>query len=928
MTIPEETQVPVIPNFSSSSLNAQDKAKDHENSHTLTAENNEITSENNNEVGQKQMTEGNPITETSSAPSSFALPSFKMSSLFGRSTGQNQQSQCNEYQSKDTQEESQEPTDTQVNRSSLFDSSMSQGTETPTFSFNFRASSLGKRHDIDESMSVADEESQKNLNESLKILSGGSKDQHLDENNIQKSSIQENVEQSENNENESDSGNAQLIIEKVPDFSAMFSKAKPKTVRLSNGFEFQLKPKAQSIFKKSATTDDDSPKSYGVDINKVYVEMEKMEKMKKLRESNSNTKTKRYKGPLWVEKYRPKSFLDLVGNEKANRLALRWLKHWSTAVYGEDISDGLSKLSSRKNFNAGGDDSAENQQPTDVYNRPNKRILLLHGPPGIGKTTIAHMITKHLNYDAMEINASDERSGQSVKEKIHNAMDTHTFSGNPTCIVADEIDGASENGFIKVLIDLVIKDARATRNIAQRSSGGGKKTKSRDKLILRPIIAICNDLYAPVLEKLRPHCEVISFRKPNETQIKDRLEKICSAENMMMTSKEMSQIVAISNLDIRSCLNLLQFNGDSIIDDDMQQVRAKDSNLTWYKIVDMIFKLDLQRSKSETFSDLQNDLNSVSSIEKIVNGCFQVYPQTVYSDPALIKKSDALGDWLYFYDIMLNSKYQQNSDLVWYCNQVPLKFYSLFAEGKSTSKPKNYSIHNSWEYFELQKSNFDICQKAITDNVLMKPSMFSSLNSRDFVAIEILPIINNYILNPSFTDKDKSFLSNGDSKRKIDHLLNLLNDFNFKIENVISDQGIKALALLPIMDSVTTFQKVSQFKSLDSQRQTLLRNLLFEAEKRKRAITATKRKFHETQDAKSATVTAAAAKEENNLKVAKNNGSVDFFKRSYATLNKGGENSEATKAAPVDSELKVWIKYHEGFSNAVRKNVSWNDLWS
>nr|5OKI_E Chain E, Chromosome transmission fidelity protein 18 [Saccharomyces cerevisiae S288C]5OKI_I Chain I, Chromosome transmission fidelity protein 18 [Saccharomyces cerevisiae S288C] len=25
--------------------------------------------------------------------------------------------------------------------------------------------------------------------------------------------------------------------------------------------------------------------------------------------------------------------------------------------------------------------------------------------------------------------------------------------------------------------------------------------------------------------------------------------------------------------------------------------------------------------------------------------------------------------------------------------------------------------------------------------------------------------------------------------------------------------------------------------------------------------------------------------------------------------------------------VKIWVKYNEGFSNAVRKNVTWNNLW-
>jgi SpoVK/Ycf46/Vps4 family AAA+-type ATPase len=34
---------------------------------------------------------------------------------------------------------------------------------------------------------------------------------------------------------------------------------------------------------------------------------------------------------------------------------------------------------------------------------------LLYGPPGLGKTTLAHVVANHAGYNVVEINASDDR---------------------------------------------------------------------------------------------------------------------------------------------------------------------------------------------------------------------------------------------------------------------------------------------------------------------------------------------------------------------------------------------------------------------------------------------------------------------------------------------------------------------------------------
>jgi DNA polymerase III delta prime subunit len=46
----------------------------------------------------------------------------------------------------------------------------------------------------------------------------------------------------------------------------------------------------------------------------------------------------------------------------------------------------------------------------DETGRPKQKVALLFGPPGLGKTTLAHVVAKHAGYNVVEMNASDDRS--------------------------------------------------------------------------------------------------------------------------------------------------------------------------------------------------------------------------------------------------------------------------------------------------------------------------------------------------------------------------------------------------------------------------------------------------------------------------------------------------------------------------------------
>lgn len=74
----------------------------------------------------------------------------------------------------------------------------------------------------------------------------------------------------------------------------------------------------------------------------------------------------------------------------------------------------------------------------------------------------------------------------------------------------------------------------------------------------RPIICICNDLYATALRPLRQHARIVRFHKSPSQFLVERLRYICDRERLKADLRVLTLLVDLAGADVRSCLNTLQ----------------------------------------------------------------------------------------------------------------------------------------------------------------------------------------------------------------------------------------------------------------------------------------------------------------------------------------------------------------------------------
>ena len=195
---------------------------------------------------------------------------------------------------------------------------------------------------------------------------------------------------------------------------------------------------------------------------------------------------------LWVEKYRPSNLGTYIGNEHLKS---------KVSIYLE--SGDLPHL-------------------------------LLFGKAGTGKTTLAKLLVKNIECDYLYINASDENSVDTVRNKVRQFASTVGFK-DLKIIILDECDYITPNA------------QAALRNLMETFSKHCR------------FILTCNYVER-IIDPIQSRCQIFEIIPPSKVEVAQRLNQILEEEEINYELQDLKILIDSNYPDIRRTINSAQRN--------------------------------------------------------------------------------------------------------------------------------------------------------------------------------------------------------------------------------------------------------------------------------------------------------------------------------------------------------------------------------